>query len=214
MEPVMSLLPVLLISSILIFFLLLVYKLCFKVKLPENIIYGKSLVQKDLNLLHFAHSFADFLSVFSWLTFSKNEHTGHSRTFTEQRYKMRKLIANSDLQYPSKNFIRPDISVETKTFNGYKNAEIEVFFFIPKTSKVFLNPSSNLSDENTMFFYHGGGWMIGDINHFYFYLLQNLAIKLNMVIIAPEYRTAPEFIYPTAFLDCFNTTNQLSVNTL
>ena len=44
---------------------------------------------------------------------------------------------------------------------------------------------------------HGGGFMIGNVpNHFQY--LSNMAEATGAIVFAPEYRLAPEHIYPAA----------------
>lgn len=48
---------------------------------------------------------------------------------------------------------------------------------------------------------HGGGWVVGDLDSHDF-LTAALAADLNAVVIAVDYRLAPEFPFPAAFEDC------------
>jgi len=48
---------------------------------------------------------------------------------------------------------------------------------------------------------HGGGWVVGDLDSHDF-LTCALAADLNAVVIAVDYRLAPEFPFPAAFDDC------------
>ncbi|MDB6047380.1 MAG: lipase [Pseudomonas sp.] len=48
---------------------------------------------------------------------------------------------------------------------------------------------------------HGGGWVVGNLESHDF-LTAALAADLNAVIIAVDYRLAPEFPFPAAFDDC------------
>lgn len=48
---------------------------------------------------------------------------------------------------------------------------------------------------------HGGGWVVGDLDSHDF-LTAALAVDLNAVVIAVDYRLAPEHPFPAAFGDC------------
>jgi acetyl esterase len=48
---------------------------------------------------------------------------------------------------------------------------------------------------------HGGGWVVGDLDSHDF-LTASLAVDLNVVVIAVDYRLAPEAPFPAAFDDC------------
>src|SRR5205085_6608809 len=51
-----------------------------------------------------------------------------------------------------------------------------------------------------MVFMHGGGWVIGDLET-HEPLCIDLAIDLDMPVVAVDYRLAPEFPFPAAFDD-------------
>jgi acetyl esterase len=51
-------------------------------------------------------------------------------------------------------------------------------------------------------YYHGGGWVIADINT-YNASAQGLAEQTNAIVVAVEYRKAPEHRFPTAINDAF-----------
>ena len=45
---------------------------------------------------------------------------------------------------------------------------------------------------------HGGGWMVGDVpSNYRFY--SNMAKTTKAIVFAPEYRLAPEHVFPAAF---------------
>lgn len=52
-------------------------------------------------------------------------------------------------------------------------------------------------------FYHGGGWIFGNL-HLYDLFLQNLAHVTGACVLAPDYRLAPQYKFPTAVEDCFD----------
>jgi acetyl esterase len=63
-------------------------------------------------------------------------------------------------------------------------------------------PKNAASLLPVMVYYHGGGWVIADINT-YNSSAQGLAEQANAIVIAVEYRKAPEHRFPTAVNDAF-----------
>ncbi|WP_248798555.1 alpha/beta hydrolase [Pseudomonas sp. MWU13-2105] len=53
----------------------------------------------------------------------------------------------------------------------------------------------------SVLYLHGGGWVVGDLDSHDF-ITAELASRLNVVIIAVDYRLAPEQPFPAAFDDC------------
>lgn len=56
--------------------------------------------------------------------------------------------------------------------------------------------------SHVLIYIHGGGWTIGNTKS-YGIILQKLANELKRIVIAIEYRLAPEFPFPTGFNDCY-----------
>ncbi|WP_137885873.1 alpha/beta hydrolase [Pseudomonas sp. 2FE] len=52
-----------------------------------------------------------------------------------------------------------------------------------------------------LLYLHGGGWAVGDLDSHDF-ITADLAAQLNAVVIAVDYRLAPEHPFPAAFDDC------------
>ena len=67
------------------------------------------------------------------------------------------------------------------------------------TLRVFENSGEG---KGTILFFHGGGWVIGDID-FYINLCTSLQQELNRTVISVDYRLAPEYPYPKGFEDCY-----------
>ncbi len=54
-------------------------------------------------------------------------------------------------------------------------------------------------------YYHGGGWVIGNIDT-YARICHDLANATKHIILAIDYRLAPEYKFPIGFLDCYEVT--------
>lgn len=67
-----------------------------------------------------------------------------------------------------------------------------------------FNPFSDSLPHKIILFVHGGGWIAGSIKS-YTGTCYDMAKKLNRIIIAIDYRLAPEHPYPAGFLDCYET---------
>jgi acetyl esterase len=63
-------------------------------------------------------------------------------------------------------------------------------------------PTSPSTDAVPCIFYlHGGGWVVGDLDSHDF-ICAELASTLSVLVIAVDYRLAPEHPFPAAFEDC------------
>lgn len=62
--------------------------------------------------------------------------------------------------------------------------------------------------SGTIVFFHGGGWMLGDIEA-HDILVGTLAAETGHEVVSVEYRRAPEHRYPTALDDCLAVTLEL-----
>ena len=66
------------------------------------------------------------------------------------------------------------------------------------------NPSE-ASNLPVLMYFHGGGWVIGDIDT-HDSLCRRLACEAECVVVSVDYRCAPEHKFPAAFDDCFEAT--------
>ncbi|MBQ2259117.1 MAG: alpha/beta hydrolase [Spirochaetales bacterium] len=73
------------------------------------------------------------------------------------------------------------------------------------TAYYFVNPK--ISEINgripLMVFFHGGGWIYGNMD-FYSIFLRHLAAVTECAILLIDYRLAPRFKFPTAVEDCYD----------
>lgn len=69
-------------------------------------------------------------------------------------------------------------------------------------------PSDAKSLPCVMYF-HGGGWVIGNL-HTHDTLCRKLAEASKCVVVAVDYRLAPEHQYPSAFDDCYSATQYIT----
>jgi acetyl esterase len=60
-------------------------------------------------------------------------------------------------------------------------------------------------------FYHGGGWVIGDLD-VYESLCAEIARTLNLDVLSIDYRLAPEHVFPAAAEDCLDATKWLAAS--
>lgn len=72
-----------------------------------------------------------------------------------------------------------------------------------------LTPSSEA--QSVMVYYHGGGWVIGNIDD-YDLVGRHLAEKCNAIVVLVEYRKSPEYKYPVPMQDCYAALNWVDAN--
>ena len=72
-------------------------------------------------------------------------------------------------------------------------------------------PEGSPSKSPAAIFFHGGGWVVGNINS-YDGQCRGLANSSGMVIIAVDYRKAPEHPFPVPPEDCYSALSQIVEN--
>ncbi|MDC7245364.1 MAG: alpha/beta hydrolase [Sphaerochaetaceae bacterium] len=99
----------------------------------------------------------------------------------------------------SRLFKRTDKTVEHDTFIiPVENGALTGYFFKPrKTSRSQISSLKPL-----IIFYHGGGWVFGNMN-IYRLVCSRLASLTNAAVLAVDYRLAPGHKFPTAVEDCY-----------
>lgn len=80
--------------------------------------------------------------------------------------------------------------------------EIPIRLFIPK---------ENRKDKKVMIFYHGGGWVTGDIDT-YTPVCATLAEATGHTIVSVDYALAPENPYPIGLQDCYTAAKEIFQN--
>lgn len=110
----------------------------------------------------------------------------------KKNYKIeRKLIR---LVHPS--FVPPyKISEHKISREGY---DIPIRIFTP----------DNYMFNDILLFFHGGGWVVGDINS-YTNVCANMAEKTGCRVMSVDYRLAPEFPFPCGLEDCYAVAKEL-----
>jgi acetyl esterase/lipase len=82
--------------------------------------------------------------------------------------------------------------LDKKIYSKDRSHDIPVRIFYPKEP---LN-------EDVLVFFHGGGWVIGDIDT-YTTACTNMADLTGRVVYSVDYRLAPEYPYPSGLEDCY-----------
>ena len=88
---------------------------------------------------------------------------------------------------------------------GPKDHKVKCLICVPQKWLDLKDPD----EKRPVFYYiHGGGWCYFNTQCFCNFL-QYLALKLNVVVISPEYRLAPENPYPSGLDDCYSVLTDL-----
>lgn len=96
---------------------------------------------------------------------------------------------------------KPHVRLTYKVWNCHiRNNEydIPVRVFIPP--KDFSSISMN---QSAIVFFHGGGWVTGDLDS-YEKVCLTITRQTGRMLFAVDYRLAPEYPFPTALEDCYN----------
>ncbi|KAJ8303351.1 hypothetical protein KUTeg_019747 [Tegillarca granosa] len=106
-----------------------------------------------------------------------------------------KLIVNFIFKLMLEGLSRPDYNVEIHD-DYISGVPVRVFIPKAKTKSVGLP---------AMIYLHGGGWTWFNVYTYSGYL-ENLANRTNCIIVAVEYRKAPEHQFPIAYEECISVT--------
>lgn len=72
-------------------------------------------------------------------------------------------------------------------------------------------PNASFSGEGVLLFFHGGGWVTGNIDS-YDRVCRTMARKTCRPVISVDYRLAPEYPFPAGLEDCYTVAKELFVN--
>ena len=98
-------------------------------------------------------------------------------------------------------FFNPPIINEYRVIDYKVKAEgrkIPVRIFLPK----------GIETVKLLIFFHGGGWVTGDIDS-YTNVCRNLADKTEHIVVSVDYRLAPENRFPKGVEDCYYITKEI-----
>lgn len=73
--------------------------------------------------------------------------------------------------------------------------------------RIFLPPETS-AKRRVLVFFHGGGWVIGNIDS-YTSVCSNMAKQTGHIVVSVDYRLAPEFKFPAAPEDCYAVTKEI-----
>lgn len=83
----------------------------------------------------------------------------------------------------------------------FNNREIPVRIFIPEKN----------TPTKILIFFHGGGWVTGNIDS-YTNVCANMANETNHMVISVDYRLAPENPFPAGVEDCYYVVREIFLN--
>lgn len=123
-----------------------------------------------------------------------------------------------------KNITHPYLKTEPYQIWDYKlpglEHDIPVRIFVPPEEKKVLVkelqtmdvvPSRN-SINKVLIFFHGGGWVVGNIDS-YSAVCSNMAKQTGHIVVSVDYRLAPEYHFPAAVEDCYAVTREIFLDT-
>lgn len=114
---------------------------------------------------------------------------------------VRKVFENFDVFKNYKLYRKLQVVANYPYKKGYIDYNVNLG---DRTIRVrYFNKNNEIKTKKTIIFIHGGGWVAGSIES-YTNALSNLSEKLEMSIIAIDYRLAPEYKFPAGFNDCLD----------
>lgn len=110
-------------------------------------------------------------------------------------------ISKIDIDYKKERVLKKIISNDKNikyidTFILVNDHNVKIRLFIPKVI------------NQTIIYFHGGGFVTGDI-YIYSKTCDDLANNTNSLVISVDYRLAPEYPFPNGLIDCYNVTKYL-----
>lgn len=92
----------------------------------------------------------------------------------------------------------------------YKIWDHSVLFQDHKIPVRIFSPGSR-NDLPILLFFHGGGWVTGNIDS-YNKVCYNMAKITNHIVVSVDYRLAPEYHFPSATNDCYEVAKEINLN--
>ena len=75
--------------------------------------------------------------------------------------------------------------------------------------RIFSPDKAGMEEEHpVLLFFHGGGWVIGNINS-YSKVCANMARITDHIVVSVDYRLAPEYRFPAAPEDCYQVAREI-----
>lgn len=98
-------------------------------------------------------------------------------------------------------FKKPAKRIETSTFIiPVEDGMVTGYFFQRRDNM----PKQLTSLRPLIIFYHGGGWVWGNMD-LYSFICARIASITSAAVLSVDYRLAPKYKFPTAVEDCYNT---------
>jgi len=120
----------------------------------------------------------------------------HRDINVKKNYKLLRFLQN----VVSPSFLNRDDYRDVVVCINNRNIKCRVF-----------EPKNNSKKLKAIIFIHGGGWATGSIST-YTKICMDLSKKTHRMIIAIDYRLAPEYPYPAGFDDCYDVTKFIMDN--
>lgn len=99
------------------------------------------------------------------------------------------------------SFFNPPLKTEYRTLDHkmeVEGREIPVRIFMPEEN----------TSEKLLIFFHGGGWVTGDIDT-YTNVCRTMANNTDHIVVSVDYRLAPEYPFPMGLEDCYYVTKEI-----
>lgn len=113
----------------------------------------------------------------------------------KKNYKLHRQVNNAVHPY-----LKPRYKIWDHKITGI-DYEIPVRIFLPPDT-------SKDKPRRVLIFFHGGGWVIGNIDS-YSNLCNNMARQTGCLVVSVDYRLAPEYPFPCALEDCYAVTREI-----
>lgn len=111
----------------------------------------------------------------------------------KKTYKLQRQMTNAAHPY-----IKPLYTMwDHRVFLGDHDIPVRIFM-----------PKEPLIKQRLLIFFHGGGWVIGNIDS-YSAVCSNMAQQTGHIVVSVDYRLAPEYKFPAAPEDCYAVTKEL-----